>query len=169
MEYHEIQDQQTLYLVRQDLFNGEYILTDHDNNFGELIYDGLARRTGDIKSFYGNWRLDYDFELFGKTEVLIYDATDIMLGKITIGGDYPLLMMADGFTAVFSKMDLLSNKYEWKSKKTGCFIYIENAIFSMTNTIKVINPNIDKGKTTLLTFLAQHLLLILERERRRSL
>jgi hypothetical protein len=172
MEFQKIENLKTLYLIRQDLFNGEYVLTDHHKNFGKLTYDGLARETAEIGSYYGNWKLDYDFVPFGNAKILIYDDTDLMLGEIIVSYNYlhqlPSLAMTDGFTAIFSKGDLLSDTYKWKSNKSGSLIYIKNAIFSMTNTITVIDNNIDEEKITLLSFLAQHLLIFKGRRKQSS-
>jgi hypothetical protein len=173
MEFQKIKDLKTLYLIRQDLFNGEYVLTDHQNNFGKLTYDGLARETADIASYYGNWKLDYDFELFGNSQIMIYDDTNLMLREIIVGYNYPhqppSLAMTDGFTATFSKSDLWSDTYQWKSNISGSLIHIKNAIFSMTNTITVIDNNIiNEEKITLLSFLAQHLLILKSRRKQGS-
>lgn len=172
MEFQKIKDRKTLYLIRQDLFNGEYVLTDHQNNFGTLTYDGLARETAEIVSYYGDWRLGYDFEPFGNAQIIIYDNTDLFLGEIIVGYNYlhqpPSLAMTDGFTAIFSKADLSSNTYQWKSNISGSLIHIKNALFSMTNTITVIDDDITEEKITLLSFLAQHLLILKGRRKQSS-
>jgi hypothetical protein len=170
MEFHEIKDHQSLYLIRQDLFNGEYILTDHNQVFGTLMYDGLARETSVISTAHNNWKLDYDFEPFGKNYVLIFDDNAQLLGKITWTPghlqDSPYLLMNDGFKAVFLNENTFSSKYEWTTDKLGCIISIKNSIFSLTNPISIVEKNIDRQTITLLCFLAQHLLILKDRRRR---
>jgi 1,4-dihydroxy-2-naphthoate octaprenyltransferase len=76
--------------------------------------------------------------------------------------------MTDGFTAIFSKADISSNTYQWKSNISGVLIHIKNALFSMTNTITVIDDDITEEKITLLSFLAQHLLILKGRRKQSS-
>jgi hypothetical protein len=172
MEFQEIKEHQTLYLIRQDLFNGEYILTDHNQVFGTLMYDGLARETAVICTAHNNWKLDYDFEPLGKKYILIFDDNEQLVGKITSESGYlqdsPYLLMNDGFQAVFLNENIFSNKYEWTTDKLGCIINIKNSIFSLTNPISIVEKNIDRQKIALLCFLAQHLLILKDRRRKSS-
>lgn len=169
MGFQKIKGLQTLYLVRQDLFNGEYVLTDHHNNFGKLVYEGLARETAEITSCYGEWCLGYDFEPFGNTKIIIYDNANVVQGTITVAYNYlealALLAMNDEFTATFSKDSLISNTYEWKASGPGSLIHIKNAMFSLTNTITVTNISISEERIILLGFLAQHLLILKSRNK----
>jgi hypothetical protein len=82
MEYQELKAPEILYMVRQDIINGEYILTDHIHNYGKLVYDGLGREEGNAYIAGNSWKFGYDFELFGKTEILIYDSQGNLTSKV---------------------------------------------------------------------------------------
>jgi hypothetical protein len=162
MDFHEFNGTGELYMVKQDMFNGEYVLTDNTKAFGQLIYDGFGRENALIYSWYNNWKLGYDFELLGNTYVLIFDNQDNLLGKVTLAHGYlggpPYLVMSDGFEATFARKHLFSNTYEWKANQSSSIIEIENTFLSLTNTVTIPEKELSNEKLTLLCFLAQHLL-----------
>lgn len=167
-DYQEIPENiDTLYLVKQDLFNGEYILTNHTNNFGKLIYDGLARRTGSAYSAYNSWTFELNEEPFGKREILITDSNSNLTGKAIKGysEDYPQLIMSDGFKARFTDVSLFSHDYEWTSDKAGAIIHLKSPAFSLTDTINIVDKNIPSELIVLLCFLSEHVLILRRRSR----
>ena len=172
MEYQEIDPAiDTLYLIKQSLFDGEYLLTDHTNNFGKLIYDGLEREACTAYAAGKSWKFDYDFEPFGKREVLIYDDNNNLLGSVTKSYGYlsgsPVLILNNGFKATFSDVALFSHEYEWISAELGSLIQIKSPAFSLTDTITMIRKDMPADTLLLLCFLAEHI-MILERRSARN-
>jgi hypothetical protein len=168
MEYQEITPStHTLYLIKQSMFDGEYLLTDHTDNFGKLVYDGLGRETGLAYSAGKSWKFDYDFEPFGKREILIYDHNNNLIGNATIHygrlADPPVLTMNDGFTATFSDVAVFSHEYGWISPKLGSLIHIKSPTFSLTDIITIIRKDLPENMTPLLCFLAEHILILQNR------
>ena len=171
MEFKEIgQTIDTLYLIKESLFDPEYLLTDHTDNFGKLIYDSLELEIGDARTASKSWKFDYDFEPFGKREVLIYDDSHNLLGNVI--RDYghlsnpPVLTMTDGLKATFSDVAMFSNEYEWISAKEGRLIHIKSPAFSLTDTITILRKDIPVDTIALLSFLAEHMLILLRRNSR---
>jgi len=174
MEYQEIDPAtNTLYLVKQSLFDGEYLLTDHTHNFGKLVYDGLGRETGLAYSAGKSWKFDYDFEPFGKREILIYDDNNNLIGNATMHygrlSDPPVLTMNDGFTATFLDVAVFSHEYEWISNKLGSLIHIKSPAFSLTDTITIVRSDIPEDMIPLLCFLAEHILILQSRGSRSNI
>ncbi len=174
MEYQEIDPAtDTLYLIKQSLFDGEYLFTDHTNNFGKLIYDGLGRETGLAYAAGKSWKFDYDFEPFGKREILIYDDNNNLIGNATIHygrlSDPPTLIMANGFKATFSDVAVFSHEYEWISPKLGSVMRIKSPAFSLTDTITIIRKDLQENMTLLLCFLAEHILILQNRGSRSNI
>lgn len=174
MEFLEISPAtDTLYLVKQSLFDGEYLLTDHTHNFGKLVYDGLGRETGLAYSAGKSWKFDYDFEPFGKREILIYDDNGNLLGHATKHygrlSDPPTLIMVNGFKATFSDVSLFSHEYEWISPELGSLMHVKSPAFSLTDTITIIRNDIPEDMVPLLCFLAEHILILQSRGSRSNI
>lgn len=166
MEYQEFKQAQSLFMVRQDVINGEYILTDHHLNYGKLIYDGLGREEANAYATGINWKFTYDFEPFGKSEILIYNSLDAVIGKVVLSrhGNAPKLIMNDGFTAKFDDTSLLSN--EWTCKQHGALLNFKVHPFSLTDDIFILNDAIPIQLTILLCFLAAHIIILKRRHSR---
>ncbi len=171
MEFQEIGSAiDTLYLIKQSLFDPEYLLTDHTHNFGKLIYDSLELEIGMACTAGKSWKFDYDFEPFGKREVLIYDDSHNLLGHVI--REYsnlsapPVLTMADGLKATFVDVAAFSNDHEWISSETGRLIHIKSPAFSLTDTITIIRKDIPADTIALLCFLAEHMLILKKRNAR---
>lgn len=168
MEYQEIKDIKTLYLIRQDWFNGEYFLTNNISNYGKLIYEGFARRTGVVFIAGNGWTFESEEPLFyGKTEVSIKDNNNNLVGKaVTEHLDtYPYLIMKNGFKAKFVSISMFSNQYEWFSEKWGTIIRIKSPFFSLTDTITLFENNIPDDLIPMLCFLSEHILISMRRRR----
>jgi len=171
MEYQEIDPAiDTLYLIKQSIFDPEYLLTDHTDNFGKLIYDSLELEIGNAYTAGKSWKFDYDFEPFGKREVLIYDNSNNLLGNVTKGYGYlsdpPVLTMTDGLKATFSDIAVFSHEYEWVSAESGSLIQIKSPAFSLTDTITIVRKDMSADTIALLCFLAEHILILQRRNSR---
>jgi hypothetical protein len=165
MEYQELKDPKILYMVRQDIINGEYILTDHIQNYGKLIYDGLGREEGNVYTASNNWKFGYDFELFSKIEILLYDKDESLIGK-AVKNHYQesaKLMMNNGFSASFDYLSIFSHEYEWTCKEHGPLLRFKFHPFSLTDDITVLNNDIPAELTILLCFLSAHIIILIKR------
>ncbi|MGN8069134.1 hypothetical protein [Mucilaginibacter sp. 22184] len=171
MEFQKIgQTTGTLYLIKESLFDPEYLLTDHTANFGKLIYDSLELEMGTAYIAGKSWKFDYDFEPIGKREVLIYDESNNLLGNVIRGYGYlsnpPVLIMTNGLKATFSDVAAFSSECEWISAELGRLIHIKSPVFSLTDTITIIRKDMPADTIALLCFLAEHMLILLRRNSR---
>ena len=161
MEYQELKQAKSLFMVKQDIFNGEYILTDHTFNYGKLVYDGLGREQGIAYTSDSNWKFGYDFEPFGKSEILVYDSFDHLIGKIVLNRNSgsAKLIMQEGFTAKFENSFIFSNEYQWTCEEYGPLLRFKIHSFSLTDDIDILNDSISSQLTILLCFLATHIII----------
>jgi hypothetical protein len=168
MEYQELKQTKALFMVRQDIINGEYILTDHILNYGKLVYDGLGREEGNVYAAGIGWKFGYDFEPFGKAEILIYNNPDTLIGKATSNRHWESvkLIMNDGFIAKFEDPSIFLHEYEWTCKEHGTLLRFKVHPFSLTDDIHILNNTISIQLITLLCFLSSHILILKKRHSR---
>lgn len=165
MELQEIKDIKTLYLVKQDWLNGEYVLTDGNDNYGTLMYDGFSRQSGMAAIAGTTWTFETDKPLFwGNQTIFIKDSNNVQIGITKNIETTPCLVMNNGFTATFFNVSLFGNEYEWRLNKSGTIIRFKSPFFSLTDTITIFK-DIPDGTLLLLCFLAEHILILRKRRR----
>jgi hypothetical protein len=156
-----------LTLMRKGFFFPWYTLTDEQNTYGKLSYEGFFRRTALVETANTNYRIEYE-GFFSRT--LLISSNGELMGKLKIGlFSGASLMMNDGFEADFELENLLGRTFIWKTNRFGEMMRLKEVLFSYRKTLNLtLDPtmvNIDM--MPLLAFLGSHL-LILRRNRRRA-
>ena len=156
-----------LTLLRKAFFFPWYELTDGQNTYGKLSYEGLFRRTAIVELANRTYKIEFE-SFFSRMMNIILNGE--IIGKCKLGlFSKANLTMNDGFEAELSRDSVWTRGYAWNTSRFGNIVKLTEALFSYKKVVTITtDPNsVNIDNMPLLCFLGSHL-IILRRNRRRA-
>jgi hypothetical protein len=154
-----------LLLLRHGWVSPEYELTDNNNVYGKLSYNGLSRRMAMAESATHKWIFKMG-DLFTRTVFIIDEGGEIVgETKREIFSRRTVLTLQTGFTAEFYRPFFFSRERIWESSGYGTILRTKSYPFLYKDTITIEQSMAPPTVIPLLVFLGAHLTILRRRRR----
>lgn len=156
-----------LTLLRKSFFFPWYELTDGQNTYGKLSYEGFFRRTAIVELADRTYKIEFE-SFFSRMMNIILNGE--IIGKCKLGlFSKANLTMNDGFEAELSRDSVWTRGYAWNTSRFGNIVKLTEALFSYKKVVTITTDqnSVNIDNMPLLCFLGSHL-IILRRNRRRA-
>jgi hypothetical protein len=166
--YKELDSKQVnqLSVIRHGWWGPRYELTDGNNSYGNLSYQGISKRYATVETAAGKWT--FSFAALFDRSILITDEKGMVIGESTrdFFSRTRTLKLQSGFTADFYRPSIWSRQYVWQSVGYGKIMTITNRFpFTLTTGVYIEQTQTPAHIIPLLIFLGTHLTILRRRKR----